>query len=114
MGMFVNSKLSFSVFTYDAINHQELCLAFSFGMSSKKKQQNNKKTKAAAADLICLCAVFAAHSLRVCSFRSQCAMAALNDVRHYLLVEGGQVAVSSLQQIFIICVCLCVCIYIDG
>lgn len=29
------------------------------------------------------------------SFHSQCAMSALNDVRHYLSVEGGQVAVSS-------------------
>lgn len=28
------------------------------------------------------------------SFHSQCAMAALNDVRQYLSVEGGQVAVS--------------------
>lgn len=61
----------------------------------------------AAADLICRCAVFVVHSLRVCCFRSQCATAALNDVRHYLLVEGGQVAVSSLQQIL----CVCVCVY---
>lgn len=32
---------------------------------------------------------------RLLSFYSQCAMAALNDVRQYLSVEGGQVAVSS-------------------
>lgn len=36
-------------------------------------------------------------SYLVSSPHSQCAMAALNDVRQYLSVEGGQVAVSSQQ-----------------
>lgn len=46
--------------------------------------------------LATLLPVFAAQSLLPLCVHSQCAMAALNDVRQYLSVEGGQVAVSAL------------------
>lgn len=50
-------------------------------MSKKKKKKTSSQCW-----LLTLC---------LQSFYSQCALAALNDVRQYLSVEGGQVAVSS-------------------